>query len=54
MELLEVDLTLNIILEGLNFSGGPSWSRLGVDFGVFGDCFGVIFEGFQATVVTAT
>ena len=32
---LEVDLTLNIILERLHFSKGPSWSRLGVDFCVF-------------------
>ena len=31
----EVDLKLNIILEDLNFSGGPSWSCLGVVFSVF-------------------
>jgi len=37
---------LNIILERLNFSEGPSWSRLVVDFFVFWAHFGIIFEGF--------
>ena len=36
---LEVDLKLNIILEGLHFSGGPSWSCLGVVFVVFSGHF---------------
>ena len=31
----EVDLKLNIILEDLHFSGGPSWSCLGVVFLIF-------------------
>ena len=50
---LEVELKLNIILEGLNFAEGPSWSRLGVDFWVFWGHFGVPFEAFSSTVVTA-
>ena len=33
------DLELNIISEGLDFSGGPSWSSLGVVFEVLGVCF---------------
>ena len=37
---LEVDLKLNIILEDLHFSGGPSWSCLGV----FSHFFQAIFE----------
>ena len=32
---LEVDLKLNIVLEGLHFSGGPSWSCLGVVLSIF-------------------
>ena len=52
--LLEVDLKLNTILDGLDFSEGLSWSRLAIDFLVFGGHFGAIFEGYSATVVTAT
>ena len=43
---LEVDLKLNIILEGLNFSGGPSWSRLGVDFVFLETIFGLFLKAF--------
>ena len=35
LRVLEVDLKLNIIVEDLHFSGGPSWRGLGVVFSVF-------------------
>ena len=50
--LLEVDLMLNIIVERLKFSEGPSWSRLGLDFQIFWSHFELIFEGFYATIAT--
>ena len=50
MVALEGDVELNIILEGLNFSGGPSWSCLGVVLQIVGGRFGLIFEGVYATV----
>ena len=43
---LEVDLQLN-------FSGGPSSCCLGIAFGVLGGHFGINFEAFSTTVVTA-
>ena len=44
---LEVDLKLNIILEGLNFAGGPPWCCLGVALGVLGGHFGLILRFFR-------
>ena len=44
--LLEADLKLNIVLEGLSFLGGPSWSCLGVVLCVSGGHFGINFECF--------
>ena len=39
LRVFEVDLKLNIILEDLHFSEGPSWSCLGVVFSVFSGHF---------------
>ena len=49
---LQVDLQFNIILEGLNLLGGPSWYCLRLAFGVLGCHFGINFEAFSSTVVT--
>ena len=47
LRVLEVDLKLNIILEDLHFSGGPSWSCLGVVFLFFQAIFELILKDFK-------